>query len=123
MPTFSFSFGFVCLWQKVGIKKRRETNETEANEPEEENKRKSPLRGVKLQEIKSRDKEKLFLPKEEITTTEFISLKKHFFLPLEENKLFFTLFFQRKKQRTKAWVNYKKYPCGSILASNPMYML
>ena len=36
---------------------RRETNETEANEPEEENKRKSPLRGVKLQEIKSRQKE------------------------------------------------------------------
>jgi hypothetical protein len=28
-----------------------EANETEANEPEEENKRKSPLRGVKLQEI------------------------------------------------------------------------
>jgi hypothetical protein len=26
LPTFSFSFGFVCLWQKVGIKKRRETN-------------------------------------------------------------------------------------------------
>ena len=50
--TFSFSFGFVCLWQKVGIKKRRETNETEANEPEEEIKRKSPLRGVKLQENK-----------------------------------------------------------------------
>jgi hypothetical protein len=28
-----------------------EANETEANEPEEENKRKSPLRGVKLQKL------------------------------------------------------------------------